>query len=58
MVANPHPGGLHPDLQTLYDNIDFKNRVCFLTGQRSADSLLNAAKELKAIRHIIDELKS
>ncbi|QVL47709.1 MAG: DUF499 domain-containing protein [Thiocapsa sp.] len=58
VVANPHPGGLHPDLQTLYDNIDFKNRVCFLTGQRSADSLLNAAKELKAIRHIIDELKS
>lgn len=58
VVANPHPGGLHPDLQTFYDNIDFKNRVCFLTGQRSADSLLNAAKELKAIRHIIDELKS
>jgi hypothetical protein len=58
VVANPHPGGLHPDLQTLYDNIDFKNRVGFLTGQRSADSLLNAAKELKAIRHIIDELKS
>ncbi|CRI65300.1 conserved hypothetical protein [Thiocapsa sp. KS1] len=58
VIANPHPGGLHPDLQTLYDNIDFKNRVCFLTGQRSADSLLNAAKELKAIRHIIDELKS
>ncbi|WP_373508599.1 hypothetical protein [Thiocapsa sp.] len=57
-VANPHPCGLHPDLRTLYDNIDFKNRVCFLTRQRSADSLLNAAKELKAIRHIIDELKS
>ncbi len=58
VVASPHSGGLNPDLQKLYDNIDFKNRVCFLTGQRSADSLLNAAKELKAIRHIIDELKS
>ncbi|MDG4596163.1 MAG: DUF499 domain-containing protein [Candidatus Contendobacter sp.] len=58
VVANPHAGGLHPDLLKLYDNIDFKNRVCFLTGQRGADALLNAAKELKAIRHIIDELKA
>jgi hypothetical protein len=58
VIANPHPGGLNPDLATLYDNVDFKNRICFLTGQRSFDSLLNAAKELKAIRHIIDELKS
>ena len=58
VVANPHASGLHPDLLKLYDNIDFKNRVCFLTGQRSADALLNAAKELKAIRHIIDELKA
>lgn len=58
VVANPHSGGLNPDLQKLYENIDFKNRVCFLTGQRSSDALLNAAKELKAIRHIIDELKA
>ena len=58
VVANPHAGGLHPDLMKLYDNIDFKNRVCFLTGQRSADALLSAARELKAIRHIIDELKA
>jgi hypothetical protein len=58
VIASPTSGGLNPDLQTLYDNIDFKNRVCFLTGQRSADALLNAAKELKAIRHIIDELKA
>ncbi len=58
VIASPTSGGLNPDLKQLYDNIDFKNRVCFLTGQRSADALLNAAKELKAIRHIIDELKS
>lgn len=58
VIANPHAGGLHPDLLKLYQNVDFKNRVCFLTGQRSADALLNAAKELKAIRHIIDELKA
>ncbi|MCF8004660.1 MAG: DUF499 domain-containing protein [Chromatiaceae bacterium] len=58
VIATPHPQGLNPDLQTLYTNIDFKNRIGFLTGQRSADALLNAAKELKAIRHIIDELKA
>lgn len=58
VIANPHPAGLNPDLQRLYENIDFKNRVCFLTGQRSSDSLINAAKELKAIRHIIDELRA
>ena len=58
VIASPHPSGLNPDLVKLYDNIDFKNRIGFLTGQRSADALLNAAKELKAIRHIIDELRS
>ncbi len=58
VIASPHPNGLNPDLAKLYDNIDFKNRIGFLTGQRSADALLNAAKELKAIRHIIDELRS
>jgi len=58
VIASPHPNGLNPDLVKLYDNIDFKNRIGFLTGQRSADALLNAAKELKAIRHIIDELRS
>ena len=58
VIAKPHAGGLNPDLATLYDNIDFKNRVGFLTGQRSDEALHNAAKELKAIRHIIDELKS
>ncbi len=58
VIASPHPNGLNPDLSKLYDNIDFKNRIGFLTGQRSADALLNAAKELKAIRHIIDELRS
>lgn len=57
VIANPHAGGLHPDLLKLHDNVDFKNRICFLTGQRSFDALLNAAKELKAIRHIIAELK-
>lgn len=58
VIASPHTSGLNPDLQKLYENIDFKNRVGFLTGQRGSDALLNAAKELKAIRHIIEELKA
>jgi len=56
VIFHPHPQGLHPDLLTLYQNIDFKNRICFLTGQRSVDALFESARELKAIRHIIDEL--
>jgi hypothetical protein len=56
VITDPHPEGLHPDLKKLYDNLDFKNRVCFLTGQRNYDALLNSAKELRAINYIIGEI--
>ncbi len=56
VISQPHPEGLHPDLQKFYDGLDFKNRIGFLTGQRNFDALLNSAKELKAIHHIISEL--
>ena len=56
VISEPHPAGLHPDLIKLYENLDFKNRVGFLTGQRNFDALLNSAKELKAIHHIIAEM--
>jgi hypothetical protein len=56
IISEPHPAGLHPDLLKLYENLDFKNRVGFLTGQRNFDALLNSAKELKAIHHIIEEM--
>jgi hypothetical protein len=56
VISEPHPQGLHPDLLKLHDNVDFKNRIGFLTGQRNFDALLNSAKELKAIHHIIGEL--
>lgn len=56
VVAEPHPEGLHPDLKKLYQNLDFKNRIGILTGQRNYDALLNSAKQLKAIHHIIEEI--
>ena len=56
VVADPHPNGLHPDLQTLYEQHIYQNRICFLTGQRNFDSLLERARELKAINQIIAEM--
>ena len=56
VVAEPHPDGLHPDLVTLYEQLTYRNRVGFLTGQRAFDSLLERARELKAINQIIGEM--
>ena len=56
VVAEPNPAGLHPDLVTLYEQLTYRNRICFLTGQRAFDSLLERARELKAIRQIIGEM--
>lgn len=56
IVAEPHPAGLHPDLITLYDQHTYRNRICFLTGQPAFDSLLDRARELKAIKQVIAEL--
>ena len=56
IVAEPHPAGLHPDLRTLYDQHTYRNRLCFLTGQRAFDSLLESARELKAVNQIIKEM--
>ncbi len=56
VVAEPHPDGLHPDLVTWYEQLTYRNRVGFLTGQRAFDSLLERARELKAINQIIGEM--
>ena len=56
VVSEPHPNGLHPDLVTLYEQHTYRNRLCFLTGQRAFDSLLSRARELKAITQIIAEM--
>ena len=57
VVSEPHPDGLHPDLVRLYEQHQYRNRLCFLTGQRGFDNLLVRARELKAINHIIDEMR-
>ncbi|MBQ6473948.1 MAG: DUF499 domain-containing protein [Victivallales bacterium] len=50
--------GMHPDLQRLYDNSPFKNRLMFLSGQRRImDKLFENSKKLTAIRQIIKTMK-
>jgi len=61
VVTEPYPTRgdqipLHPDFQTLYDNLEYKNRILFLTGDRDTmDEVLRNAAQLKAIRTILDE---
>jgi hypothetical protein len=51
--------GLNPDLERLFDDAQYKNRIMFLTGDRNTmDNLLRRAKEYKAIQHIIANMKS
>lgn len=57
VVSQPHPDGLHPDLVRLYEQLTFRNRICFLTGQRAFDSLLDRAREIKAVEQIIAEMR-
>lgn len=57
VVSEPHPDGLHPDLVRFYEQLTFRNRICFLTGQRAFDSLLDRAREIKAVEQIIEEMR-
>ncbi len=60
VISEPFVGqSLNPQLRQFFDQTTFKNRVAFLTGSRNTfDSLIESAKRLKAIQHIIDEMKS
>lgn len=59
VIYEPYSGGLHPDLQKRFTDLDYKNRILFLSGARgSLDALLDTAAELKAISHILTEMKS
>lgn len=56
---NPNGVGLQKDLAEFYDNVKYKNRVMFLTGQRnSMENLLDVSKQLKAIQSIINRMKN
>jgi hypothetical protein len=60
VISEPYVGqGLNPQLKQFFDQTTFKNRVAFLTGSRNTfDSLIESAKRLKAIQHIIDEMEA
>src|SRR5699024_1028464 len=55
---NPSGIGLQRDLEEFYNNVKYKNRVMFLTGQRnSMNNLLEVSKQLKGIQSIIHRMK-
>jgi hypothetical protein len=57
ILFEPYAGKLHPDLEAFYNDLDYKNRVLFLSGQRDTlDSLIVVGKECKAIQSIIEEM--
>lgn len=60
VLYQPHgSAGLHPDLQALYNSLEYKNRVLFLSGQvESMEALIDAAAEGKAIDTILEEMNA
>jgi len=53
-----HGRGLHPDLQKLYDDQTYQNRLLFLSGDTiSAEAVYNNARTLKGIEFILNEMK-
>jgi len=60
VITEPYPGtGLRPELLSFYDQATWKNRVSFLTGiKNNYDLLIDIGKRLKAINHILEELKA
>ncbi len=60
IISEPFVGqGLNPQLRQFWEQATFKNRVAFLTGSRNTfESLLESAKRLKAVQHIIEEMEA
>jgi len=60
VISEPFVGqGLNPQLRKFWEQTTYKNRVVFLTGARNTfESLLESAKRLKAIQHIIEEMET
>ena len=59
IIYEPYAGtGLHRDLRAFFDNAIYKNRVMFLSGQRSVmEKLYENSKRLTAIRQIIKSMQ-
>ncbi len=60
VIFEPYPGNkLHPELAAFYKNAERKNRVMFLSGERSImEKLYENSKKLKAIQTIMDGMKA
>lgn len=60
VIFEPYPGNkLHPDLEAFYKNSSYKNRVMFLSGDRSVmEKLYVNSKKLKAIQSIAESMKN
>lgn len=58
VIYEPYAGNeLHPELKRFHENISFKNRVMFLSGQRNMmERLYTNSKRLKAIQQIVDNM--
>jgi hypothetical protein len=59
VITEPNPGGgLRSELDALFKNATFKNRIAYLTGSRNTyEVLIDTGKRLKAIQHILDDLR-
>ena len=59
ILYEPSSLPIHPEIRDFYDNLDFKNRVLFLSGQRETMRALTLiGKEYKAIKSILSEMES
>lgn len=59
VLFEPHGGPLHPDLESFYNSLDYKNRICFLSGQKDTmNNLITVGREYRAIRSIISGIES
>jgi hypothetical protein len=59
IIYPPHIGGLHADLQKLYDDTSHQNRLLFLTGDlMGMTAIYDNASGLKAIDAIIGEFRA
>lgn len=61
ILTEPHTGnrGLNPDIKRFYEDTNYKNRVMFLSGQRSTmEGLIEISKQYKAIENIIYRMKN
>lgn len=60
VIFEPYAGNnLHPDLVSFYENMPYKNRVMFLSGQRNImEKLYQNSKNLTAITQIIESMKA